>query len=297
MPSTGGSTGLRTIWITLRAVNYTERVFIDTIKQVGTLSAAQNKLATQSLRAGAHAMSAGLMWATLGQSMDNTISKTITNIGVLQGLYGAMKPYVATLLTAVGVIQMLIGLEEIYIGLKQSKIVTIYAEAVAVYVLAHAWAIAAIGMMAAFGIFYALKPILGTIPALLIAVAVAVATLAIALWSMAMPLSIVTFGLAAAAGIAGIGAAMAFMGVREFPMGTRMVEATGPAVLHKGEVVYNPTTNRPSQIGNELSAGGPSHTTYEMPIHIETVNTKANLDDVDEKLRVGLHRVARNVRG
>lgn len=294
----GGNTGLRTIWITLRAVNYTVQVFKDCIRDTQLLSAKESELARQTMMMGQHALSAGLMWTVLGQSIDNGISKSLGSIGVLNQLIGVMKPYVAALFTVMGVIQMLIGIEQLYIGLKQSKIVAILAEKLAVDGLAFSWKTLGIAIFAAFGLFFVLKPLLGTIPALLIAIAIAVGIMAIQMWIAAGAMSVLTWGMAAiAGGLAIAGAIAATAGVREFPMGTRMIEATGPAIVHKGEVVYNPATNRPLQVGNDLGAGSPSTTIYEMPISIENMHTKANFDDVDERMRQGLHKVARNVRG
>lgn len=293
------NTGLRTVWITLRAVNYTERVFMDMIRSIEKLKQTEAQMDIANMRAGTHALSAGLMWATLGQSMDDSMSKSITNISILQQLWGATKPYIATLITLAGVIQMIVGIESIYMSLKTSKIVSIYAEAIAVNILGSAWKTAAISMMAAFGIFFALKPILGTLPSLLIGIAVAVGIMAVQLWVAAGAMSILTWGLAAVAGgLAITGAIAALSGIREFPMGTRGVDKTGPAIVHQGEVIYNPATNRPTQIGNDIAgSGGHGTTVYEMPIHIGTVNTKADIDDVDEKLRISLHKIARNTRG
>jgi len=291
-----GTMGLRTIWITLRAVNYTAQVFKDVIRDTKLLSDSEATLAKQTMRAGQHALSAGLMWTVLGQSIDNSITKNLMSIGILNQVVGVMKPYVAALLTTIGVLQMLIGIEQIYIALKQSKLVTIYAESIAVNILASSWKTAALSMFAACGIFFALKDVLGTVPALLIAVAVAVGIMAIQLWIAAGAMSVLTWGLAAiAGGLAITGAIAALGGIREFPMGTRMIEATGPAIVHKGEVIYNPATNRPTQIGSDMS-GGPSTTMQEVNINVQELHTKSDKDDVDERLGKAAYKLAKNNR-
>jgi hypothetical protein len=290
-----GTMGLRTIWISLRAVNYTSQVFKDLIRDTKLLSETEAKLTKQTMMAGQHALSAGLMWTVLGQSIDDSITKHLTSIGVLQDVASATKPYIAALLTTLGVIQMLYGVEQMYIALKGSKLVTIYAEALAVNILASSWKTAFIAMGAATAIFFVLKDTLGTVPALLIAVAVAVGIMAVQLWIAAGAMSVLTWGLAAVAGgLAIAGAIAALGGIREFPMGTRMIERTGPVIAHKGEVIYNPATNRPTQVGNDMGRGAPSTTVFEMPINIEEMHTKSDFDDVDERLREGMRKVSRN---
>jgi len=291
----GGATGLRTIWITLRAVNYTGMVFRDVIRATDTLDKEQQKLAKNTLMAGQHALSAGLMWVTLGQSIDDTMSRQVASIGVFQDVYNAVKPVIGALITFIGIMQMLIGLERIYTTLKSSKILAIYLEAVAVNILASSWRQVAVSMMAGMAIFLMLKDVLGTIPALLIAAAAAFALLAIQMWIAAGAMSVITWGMAAiAGGLAIAGAIAAVSGIKEFPMGTRMIEATGPAIVHKGEIIYNPATNRPTQVGNDLRQQLPSTTIYDMPINIREVHTKADIDDVDERLRESWRRLAKN---
>jgi len=293
-----GTMGLRTIWISLRAVNYTMQTFKEVIRSTTMLTQTENELARATITTGTHALAAGLMWTVLGQSMDDSISKSISSIGVISQLISVIKPYVAALLTIGGVIWMLVGVEQLYVGLKGSKIAAILIEKLALDELSISWLGVALAMGAAVGIFLALRGVLGTFPAMLIAVAVAVGILAIQLWLAAGAMSVLTWGLAAiAGGLAISGAIAAVAGVREFPMGTRMIEQTGMAVVHKNEVIYNPATNRPLQVGNDLGQGGHSTTIFEMPVHIDELNTKASVDDVDEKLRQSLHKVARNVRG
>ena len=59
-------------------------------------------------------------------------------------------------------------------------------------------------------------------------------------------------------------------------------------MVHEGEVIYNPATHRPTQVGNDIEGqgeGGRGGTSYiQMPVNIENINTKADVDDVDEKL-------------
>ena len=304
MPSFGGNTGLRTIWITLRAMNYTTQVFKDAIRDTKLLSDKENEAARATMMAGQHALSAGLMWTVLGQSIDNTLYSTVSSIGLFQQISGVMKPYIAALLTAFGVIQMVIGAEQMYQGLQKSKIAGMIMEKIVATGLASTWKVLAAEIGAsvvAFIIFYEIGKSLGGVIPIIIGVTLAVIGLAVAI---AILKGVISFGttaikdIAMIASLATIGAGVGLaLGASQHAMGTRMIQETGPAIVHKGEVIYNPATNRPTQIGNDLANNRPSSTVYEMPIHIENVHTKADFNDVDEQLRQGLHKVARNVRG
>ena len=98
----------------------------------------------------------------------------------------------------------------------------------------------------------------------------------------------VAVGAGLAAGVMAIGGG--------FQMGTRSIGKTGFALVHKHEVVYNPTTNRPTQIGNDLGRGGGETNFYDMPVTIETVNTKADIEDLDKKMSEAWRRRMRRRR-
>lgn len=67
-----GGMGMRTIWITLRAINYTERVFREVIRGVEGLSKSQKELNQEqlrNLRIGNALIMTGMMMASIGQMM------------------------------------------------------------------------------------------------------------------------------------------------------------------------------------------------------------------------------------
>jgi len=92
---------------------------------------------------------------------------------------------------------------------------------------------------------------------------------------------------------------MAYAGTRQ--MGTRGLAQTGIFMGHKGEVVYNPATRRPTQIANELEGregmeGIPRTTHQDIDINIENLFTEAKFDEIDEKLGRKLRRNMRRSR-
>jgi hypothetical protein len=151
-----------------------------------------------------------------------------------------------------------------------------------------------LSITAGFMVFFALQDALGPIPAALIAIAVAMGLLAIQAWMAAGAMSVVSWGAAAIAGGAALAGAMAIAGgVTGFQMGTRSVPYTGPVMAHEGEVIYNPSTNRPLQVGNDLAGGsGQTTTIYQMPMEIKELHTKADVDELDKYMRLALRRSA-----
>jgi len=163
-------------------------------------------------------------------------------------------------------------------------------------------ALAYVGASAAFGfaVFYALRGILGDLPAMLIAVAIALIPLVVMLWKASVAVSILTAGIATIAGLAALGGALGMMnmaGIANFQMGTRSAPYTGPTMVHRGEVIYNPATERPTGIAAELRRGaGPSVTHQKIEIDIENLHTEAPYDEIDEKIGKTLRRKMRNSR-
>lgn len=109
--------------------------------------------------------------------------------------------------------------------------------------------------------------------------------------------------LAGTAGVISVGAiAAGSLGIAgeatgTFASGTQSVQKTGPVFAHKGEVIYNPATNRPLQIGNDINknAGG-NVTNMNTQITIENVHTKADFDDVAYQINKANRMGARSVR-
>lgn len=296
--------GLRTIWITLRAVNYTTQVFADAIKSVELMQKTQEKLAIASLKAGQHAISAGLMWMTLGQMIDDSVSKNVAQIGILQQIVGVLKPYVGLIFTAAGALQFLVGVTTLYTAVTTGSIAKILTKERTFRKLTYTYkqlTLAIGGVMAGFLIFITLGEIIGKPAAIIVAAIVAITAALIALKAVATfggtlgkDIKMVATSLAIGAGLAA--GTMAIQSAHGYQMGTRMVQATGPAIIHRGEVVYNPATNRPTQIGNDLNGREPTTIIYQMPMNIENINTKADVDDVDSVMRNGWRRISRNNR-
>ena len=143
---------------------------------------------------------------------------------------------------------------------------------------------------AAFMIFMMLKDITGPISAAIIAIS----ALAVALWGLFVAESASSFGIAAVVGGAAAGTAFAISQTYgKFQEGTRAVPYTGPVFAHKGEIIYNPSTNRPLQVGNDLASGGGQTITESMSVHIGSVNTKSDVDDVNDKIKRALRREMR----
>jgi len=314
--------GLKTIWITMRAIDYTGRVFERAIKNIQNLSKEQKKLAIASLRSGIEAFRAGMMWATLGQmlfqsgiemaattktlkpladmfkSLNDTLSKNeglrvlLSLLMILGGLL--MMVYGATLALA-GVGKILYAVQILQTKGFAAMIASILGLQGPLTALQMQLLMVGLAAGIGFALFFLLKDSLGPIPAMLIAVAVAVGILAIQLWLAAGAMSVLTWGLAAIAGAAALAGVVAMVaGVTGKQMGTMSMPYTGLVLAHQGEVIYNPATHRPTQVGNDLEREGqvPSQTFYDMPIRIENVHTKAEFDDVDEKLRKALRKGA-----
>jgi hypothetical protein len=257
-------TGLRTIWITLRAANYTSTVFSGVIRQIDFLNAKEQQLAAQSIFMARAAMSAGLMFSVLGKELGGTA-----------GQYLKLTSYMMYLVSAISMVKTAYT---ILTGVNWAHQVSVMGLTLSYKQLAIAMGAATAGLLIAFSILSAIKnPILDVI--------VLIGALIVALWALFVAESAASLGIALVAGGVAAGAAAALASYYgAFQMGTRMVGATGPAIVHKGEIIYNPSTGRPTQIGKDLESGRQETNYYEMPVTIETVNTKADIDDLDEKL-------------
>jgi len=319
--------GYRTIWITLRAVNYTLYAFSQTIRSVQMLQASEEQAALATIKHGQYALMGGIMYITLASQMQEAASQmmaqsrllgplqkgfgdffnTISQIEPLRDLIAILLMLGAAILYLWGAIEVLKGLREIIGVFKAwhttSQIVTLDQWSGATATTAHAisWQLLAISISAAllsFAIFY---EIFSKLPTWSVAIITAILAITAALWALYVAESAATWGIAAIfGGAAAAGAAVLaqrYMG-GNFQMGTRMLEHTGPIWGHKGEVVYNPATNRPTQVGNDLAGEGlgPATVIYEMPMNIEQLHTKADKDELDRYMRKSLRRAARGRR-
>jgi hypothetical protein len=267
------STNLRTVWITLRATNYTAQAFSAVARQCDWLEVKEKRLMTQNLRLGTAAISAGLMFNTMGDQIG--------------GVGGELMKQASLMMYVVGVLGYLKAGYIILTGIN-------WAHMTSVLGVAMSYKMLAISAAAAFGAFLLVYNALIALNNPMVSGVIAViAGITAALWMLFVAESAATMGVGLAIGGAAAGAALATakqMGA--FQMGTRMIAATGPVIAHKGEIIYNPSTGRPTQTQNDLANSGASTIIYEIPITIETVNTKADIDDVDEKIGKAIKRAA-----
>lgn len=273
------STNLRTVWITLRATNYTAQVFNAVVRQCDSLSFAEKKLITQQLRLGNAAMSAGIMFNTMGDQMGGAGGQALQMAGNMMYLLSALGYSKAIILMA----------SHFFFdhGIVIRTVALSYTEL----------AIAISSAIAGFIIIMMITNTFGRAAGMVAGLAMAVIGLALAFTflkaviSGGTSLAIDTASMIGVGLIAG-GIAGALYAYTSHQMGTRMIAATGPVIAHKGEIIYNPSTGRPTQTQNDLANGGTSTIIYEMPITIGTVNTKADIDDVDEKIGKAIKRAA-----
>jgi hypothetical protein len=269
------STSLRTIWLTLRATNYTTAVFTNVITNMQGLDAAQKQAINSSLNLGKSAFAAGMLFNVLGTQMGGTAGKVLTYASYMMYLVSALSYMRAGIIAATAFMQN----HAIIVHLLSSSYVQL--------------GIAMAGIMAAFLIFVMLKDSLGTIPALLIAIGVAAAAIAVSLWLAAGGMAGLTAGVSGYSGAASMWALRAASTiVGNAQMGTRMVPATGMMMVHQGEVIYNPATGRPTQVGNEIQNGLGGSTMIDASMHIDTLNTKMSKEELEEALRKQGRKIA-----
>jgi len=330
--------GMRTIWIALRAINYTDYAFNAAIRNLSELQkkeieqyVMQKRLASATIRTGMmYAVMGGMILGSLfyimkfsregSQFMSSFQQKTERALGrVGEAFFKIMKPtleLIASILDAiaenralarfVAILGITIGTVLLFSGslmilrgaLGQLKsmfaINAILAKSysnsmVQAKLTTDALVASTMRMMILFLIFYQITSFLienfGVMPALIIMVAATVAILAVMLWKAATAMSVLTFGIAAIAGIGAAIAAYTQMGeLAGYQLGTRFVPYTGLALVHEGEIIYNPSTGRPTGIGESR----PVTSKTEITISIGEVHTKSDIDDLDERIRVAL---------
>lgn len=355
--------GMKTIWISLRAMNYTDRAFRAAIGNLDELDDAEKNHLKNLLRmkdAARMNVAAGMLYAAMAGMMAQSLFAFMSTteagaeymseftatldeakIALADTFFETMRPaldvirmflellrdnaplryaivLIATLATAAlglyGAYKVLLGIKEgiaaaraLNIWLSEHQLILAKKQlasntALTASSISLGTALAYVGVSAAFGlaVFFGLKDVLGPLPAMLLAVAVALIPLVIMLWKASVATSILTAGIATIAGLAALGGALGMMnmaGVGNFQMGTRSAPYTGPMMVHRGEVIYNPETERPTGIAAELRRGaGPSVTHQKIEIGIEHLHTEAPFDEVDEKMGKTLRRKMRNSR-
>ena len=274
------STSLRTVWLSLRATNYTTQVITGCLNQINGLITKETNLAMAQIQLGKSALMAGTMFQVLGNQMGGTAGQILSLTGNFMQIGGIMS--------------MVSGVMQTLNGVEWTNTITVLGQKVAYQDLAIAIAAA----FASFMIFYQLFKGMPTWATAVIAVIMGVAA---AFWALYVAESAATWGIAGIMGGAAAAAALATatsMTTATTPhqMGTRMVGATGPAFLHKGEVVYNPATGRPTQVGNDLASGNGGGTMIDASMHVDTLNTKMDEEQLQNALKKQGRTIAQNNR-
>jgi len=357
-----GGLGMRTIWIALRAVNYTQRAFDQVLRNLKNLSMKEEELVERTravLKVSVAFIATGMMFTTMGLMMAQSLfnmamqsQKGAYEMGVLQeeinraklvmadAVYDFLKAshvldllhfvldsmtrnkyigmivagfmaFVAVCLTAAGIILMLVGsIKALNAILPISNWHIVLFEInlkrfnLTLTITSFQLLRVALAINIAFGAFVLLMMItdrFGKAAGMVVSLAIAILGLAMAISTLKAVLSMgatlaqditafaVPLGLLSA-GIAG----MAYAASKQ--MGTRALPYTGLFYGHKGEVVYNPHTERPTMIAGDLERERPTYVNYDIPVTIENVHTKADFDDLDEQLRKGLRKAGRRRR-
>lgn len=276
------STSLRTVWLTLRATNYTTAVFTNVISNLSGFDRATQKAINSSLNLGKSALAVGMITGVLGNQIGGAGGQLLTYTSYMMYAVAAMSYAKAAIIVLNSMI---------------------YAQGIVVGNTAIMWselAASILGAVGAFMLVYVITNQFGKIAGLVVGLALAILGLAM---SITLLKAIISGGgslptdIASYAGVgvmAGGIAGMVYAGTHQ--MGTRMAGATGPAFLHKGEVVYNPATGRPTQIGNDLQGGVGGVTSIDASTHIETVNTKMDTEEMNELLKKQGRKIANDRR-
>ena len=359
----GGGLGMRTVWISLRAMNYTDQAFRDSIRnmkdltkadkekvkqllndkdaamksiQVGVLYAAMTAMVAQRIGAllnltqvGASYMSEfNASWNELKVSFADTLftvlkplldvvksfMEVIKNNGPLRTIVvvvallgvGLLALYSAYMVVN-GIMKMNAAMHAINAIITGKNTESMLAHTITVRGLTIAYwqlALAAGASVAAFLIFTSLATVIGKDGATIIAVITAVT---MAVWLLYIALSAASGGVMAALGGAGAVAAMgimagsigavAAMNIPSHAIGTRRVMATGPAFLHKDEIVYNPRTNRPAGVEDQVMGRGERGEASRIQVNFSgDIKTEANVDEVDEKVGRTIWRAVKGSR-
>ena len=272
------TSNLRTVWLTLRATNYTTAVLTSVMRQMDGMMTAQRNMALTQMEMGKSALMAGTMFTVLGSQIGGTGGK---------------------LLSMTGQFMMIAGLMNMVTGIMSALSKANMEQQVTVLGLTMSYRTLAISMGAAFASFMIAYELLQGMPKWATAVIAVVLGIAAAFWALYVAESAASFGIAAVMGGAAAAAAMVtaggFMGgAPHYQMGTRMVPFTGLGMLHRGEVVYNPATNRPSGIMTEGGAG--KTTVIDATMHVDTINTKMDKEEMSEYVRKQSRTIAQNNR-
>jgi len=348
---------MRTVWITLRAMNYTQQAFRNAIMSVEGLTDAEKKhrdnllktidTARLNIQTGVLYMAMismvsqkliGLLSLTqVGSEYMSEFNQTVQELKVAfaDTLFEALKPLLdvlqifmniikdnaplRTLVVVGGLLAIVLGgLYSAYLILHNQMLMnatmmelnafmsgktaavhtvhgfTVHGLTIAYKSLAVAVGAAFAGFTIAYSALQGLNPVISGVIAIVLALAAAFMYLYVA-HSMA------TVGITAALGAAAGGAALAtisnIQNTGGFAVGTRALPSTGMFLGHRGEIVYNPRTDKPTGVGKEIFGEGGGRGQYnKIDFHVNTLHTKSDIDEVDEKIGNRLARAMKNGR-
>jgi len=336
----GGFGFFRTIWLSIRATNYTTQAFQSAHKNLTDLQRAELQFAKNTMAVGTvYIAFGGIILMTLASIMKSSalgeavmarfserISGSLSKLGdALARILGPILDVVASALEIATSIPffsefaaiVMIGATVLIIAAGAAKILSgamlllavmqgksaastmINQQSLMAYIptahaatgasLSLASALKMVGLSAAvgFGVFIALQGVVGVLPAALFGLAAAFAILAVQLWMAAGAVSVLTVGAAAIAGGAALAGAIAIAtgATGEFQMGTRFAPRDTLAMVHAGEGVFNTNTQKPVGMMEGLLGGRePRLTKQNINFHVDTLNTKTDVEDVKEKM-------------
>ena len=337
---------MRTVWIALRAVNYTDRAVKAAMLNFEELTRKQKQwireqqeemmIARMNMQTG---MMLVAMSGMLAQNLFNLAAQTQAGAvymaewqrtleeaktALADTVFTALKPFLEVLLwvfrairedpalrwliTAMMMLSIAImgvyGAYLLYTGmLKYYEIIQKVinqliawgiikhnSETAAILTKASAYKTLAKSAGVAIGTFFLMYEIMSRLPPIIGVVTTAVLALAAALYFLHGAKYGPILGVAlAGAAVGSMVGTLKSLGA--FQRGTLFVPETGLALVHKGEVIYNPNLGLPTSIEKEIERTETvKRAEYHIPIVIEHVHTKADLDDLDEKLRESLRK-------
>jgi hypothetical protein len=353
MPA-GGGLGMRTVWISLRAMNYTDQAFRDTIRnmknlskaskekikdllsdkdaamksiQVGTLYAAMTMMVTQRLgqllsltQVGASYMSEfNASWQELKVSFADTLftvlkplldvlqifmnviknNSALRTVVVIVGLLGlGLFALYSVYMVLNGVMKMNAAMHAINAIITGKNTASLWAHTITIGTTTIAYWKLAVAMGAAIGAFTIcytlLQGLSGPAQTAVAAIMLIVGAL-VALWALQ---SATTMGFAlVAGGIAAAGAvtlASQYTNPTGFAKGTRALPSTGMFLGHKGEIVYNPQTNRPAGVEDQVMGRNGRVEASSVTVNFSgDINTKADVEDIDDIVGRRIYRAVK----
>jgi len=276
----------RTIWITLRASNYTARAFEALEKSMGRIISEEEQLRRKTIR---NMGAVGLMFVAMGLTAVTAIMGIIQKSRYGERMLARFSKRVDKALGRLGdrlaralepILNVVIGLLEFLTSIQLGEWLVIGATAALILVgalLAAALAINTLSTNLPLAIGN-LKAFIGTIWGAVTALGAYVKLLLISNpWLIPVAIG------AAAAGAAIVGKAAG-----AYQMGTAFVQKGGLAVLHGGEEIKSARESRhPSLIERK----GPTKRVYQVRLDIKNLHTKADKEGMVKVIRDALRSV------